>query len=53
MVFKIDFFFVLLKEEISNKSVSENLGSLPLKTISLMLGLLLRKIDFSSEKTGQ
>ena len=30
MVFKIDVFFVSLKEQIPNKSVSEILGSLPL-----------------------
>ena len=53
MLFKIDFFFVLLKEEIPNNSASEILGSLPRKTFSLMLGMLLKKIDFSSEKTGQ
>ena len=33
MVFKIDVFFVSLKEEIANKSVSEILGPLPLKNI--------------------
>ena len=53
MVFKIDVFFVLLKEEIPNKSVSEILESLPLKTFSSMLRMLLRKIDLSSEKIGQ
>ena len=37
MVFKIDVFFVLLKEEIPNKSVSEILESLPLKTFSSMI----------------
>ena len=53
MVFKIDVFFVSLKEEIPNKSVSEILGSLPLKTFSLMLRMLLKKIDLLSEKIGQ
>ena len=53
MVFKIDVFFVSLKEEIPNKSVSEILGSLPLKTFSSMLRMLLKKIDLSSEKNGQ
>ena len=52
-VFKIDVFFVSLKEEISNKSVSEILQSLPLKTFSSMLRLLLGKIDLSSEKIRQ
>ena len=41
------------KEEIPNKSVSEILGSLPLKTFSSMLRMLLKKIDLSSEKIGQ
>ena len=50
MVFKIDVFFVSLKEEIPNKSVSEILGSLPLKTFSSMLRMLLKKINLSSEK---
>ena len=50
MVFKTDIFFVSLKEEIPNKSVSEILESLPLKTFSLMLRMLLRKIDLSSKK---
>ena len=53
MVFQIDVFFVSLKEEISNKSVSEILGSLSLKTFSLMRRMLLKKIDLSSEKIGQ
>ena len=49
MVFRIAVFFVLLKDEIPNKNVSENLESLPLK-ISSMLRMLLRKIDLSSLK---
>ena len=53
MVFKIDVFFVSLKEEIPNKSVSEILESLPLKTFSSMLRMLLKKINLSSEKIGQ
>ena len=53
MVFKIDVFFVSLKEEIPNKSVSEILGSLPLKTFSSMLRMLWKKIDLSSEEIGQ
>ena len=53
VVFKIDVFFVSLKEEIPNKSISEILGSLPLKTFSSMLQMLLKKIDLSSEKIGQ
>ena len=42
-----------LKEEIPNKTVSEILGSLPLKTFSSMLRMLWKKIDLSSEKNGQ
>ena len=53
MVFKIDVFFVLLKEEIPNKSVSEILKLLPRKTLSSMLRMFLRKIDLLSEKNGQ
>ena len=53
MVFKIDVFFVSLKEEIPNKNVSEILGSLPLKTFSSMLRMLWKKIDLSSEEIGQ
>ena len=52
VVFKIDVFFISLKEETPNKSVSEVLESLPLKTFSSMLRMLLRKIDLSSEKLG-
>ena len=53
VVFKTDVFFVSLKEEIPNKSVSGILESLPLKTFSSMLRMLLRKTDLSSEKFGQ
>ena len=53
VVFKIAVFFVSLKEEIPNKSVSEILESLPLKTFSSMLRMLLKKINLSSEKIGQ
>ena len=53
MVFKTDVFFVSLKEEIQNKSLSETLGSLPLNAFSSMLWMLLKKIDLSSEKNGK
>ena len=53
VVFKIDVFCVSLKEEIPNKSVSEFLGSFPLKTFSSMLRILSKKVDLSSEKIGQ
>ena len=52
MVFKIDVFFVLLKEEISNKSVSEILESLPPKIFSSRLPMLLKKINLSLTKLG-
>ena len=52
MVFKIDKFFVSLKEEIPNKSVSEVLKSLPPKTFSSMLRMLLRKLFFQLKKLG-
>ena len=52
-VFKIDVFCVSLKEEIPNKSVSEILGSLPLKNFSSMLRMLLKRVDLSSEKIWQ
>ena len=47
------YFFVSLKEEIPNKSVSQILEPLPLKTFSSTLRMLLRKIDLSSGKIGQ
>ena len=49
----MDVFCVSLKEEIPNKSVSEFLGSLSLKTFSSMLRILSKKVDLSSEKIGQ
>ena len=53
VVFKMDVFYVSLKEEIPNKTVSEILGSLPLKIFSSMLRMLWNKTDLSSEKNGQ
>ena len=53
MEFEIDVFFVPLKEEISNKRVSEILESHSLKIFSLMLQMLSRKVDLSSEKNGK
>ena len=53
MVFKIDVFFKSLKEEIPNKSVSEILGSLSLKTFSSMRRRLLKiKLIFHLKKLG-
>ena len=51
VIFKKDVSFVSLKEEIPNKSVAEVLESLPIKTFSSMLRMLLKKISF--EKLGQ
>ena len=45
-------FFASLKEDISNKSVSEILESLLLKIFSSMFWMLLRKIDLTSQKVG-
>ena len=53
VVIKIDEFSVSLKEEVLNKGVSEILVSLPLKIFWSMLQMLLKKIDLSSEKSGQ
>ena len=53
VVFEIDVFFVSIKGEIPNKSVSEIIELLPLKTFSLILRLLLRKIDLLFQKNGQ
>ena len=52
MVFKIDAFFVSLNYEKPNKSVSEILDPLPLKTFSSMLRMLLRNIDLNLKKLG-
>ena len=46
VVFKMDVFFVLLKEELPNNSTSENLESFRFK-------ILLMRIKLSSEKRGQ
>ena len=47
------YFLYHLKEQVTNKSVSEILKSLPFKTFSSMIRMLLKKIDLSSEKIGQ
>ena len=49
MVFKIDVFFVLLKEELPNKSTSENLGSFRVKILLSMFRMLFMRINLSSE----
>ena len=50
MAVKLDAFFVSLKEEIPNKSVSEILEALSLKTFSSMLWMLLKKSIFHLKK---
>ena len=49
----MDVFFVSLKEEIPNKSVSEILGSLPLKIFSSILRILFRKSIFHMKYLGK
>ena len=53
VVFKTDFFFVSLKYEMPNKSISEILESLLRKIFSSVLRILLKKIVPSSEKIEQ
>ena len=50
VVFKIDVLFCIVKGGNTNKSVSELLESLPLKTFLSILRMLLKKNDLSSEK---
>ena len=49
-VFKIDVYFVLLKEELPNNSPSENLESFRFKILLSMFRMLLMRINLSSEK---
>ena len=51
VVFKINSFFVLLKEELPNNSTSENLESFRFKILS-MFRMLFMRIKLSSEKEG-
>ena len=53
VVFKINVFFVLLKEELPNNSTSENLESFRFKILLSMFRMLFMKINLSSEKRGQ
>ena len=53
VVFKIDVFFVLPKEELPNNSTSENLESFTFKILSSMFRMLSMRINLSSEKSGQ
>ena len=52
VVFKIDVFFVLLKEELPNNSTSENLESFKFKILLSMFRMLFIRINLSSEKEG-
>ena len=53
VVFKINIFFVLLKEELPNNSTSENLESFRFKILLSMFRILFMRINLSSEKRGQ
>ena len=50
VVFKIDVFFVLLKEQLTNSSTSENLESFRFKILLSMFRILSMRINLSSEK---
>ena len=52
-LFKIDVFFVLLKEELPNNSTSENLESFRFKILLSMFRMFFMRINLSSEKRGQ
>ena len=53
VVFKIDVFFVLLKEELAKISTSENLEPFRFKILLSMFRMLFMRINLSSEKRGQ
>ena len=53
VVFKIDVFFVLLREELPNNSTSENLESFRFKILQSMFRMLSMRINLLSEKRGQ
>ena len=53
VVFKIDVFFVLLKEKLSNNSTSKNLESIRFKILLSMFRMLSMRIKLSSEKRGK
>ena len=53
VVFKINVFYVLLKEELPNNNTSKNLESFRFKILLPMLRMLLMRINLSSEKRGQ
>ena len=53
VVFKIDVFFVLLKEKLPNNSTSKNLESIRFKILLSMFRMLSMRIKLSSEKRGK
>ena len=53
VVFKINVFFVLLKEELPNNGTSENLESIRFKRMLSAFRMLFMRINLSSEKRGQ
>ena len=53
VVFKIDVFFVLLKEKLPSNSTSENLESFRFKILLSMFQMLFMRINLSSEKRRQ
>ena len=53
VVFKIDVFCVLLKEELPNKSTSEDLESFRFKILLSIFQMLFMRISLSSGKRGQ
>ena len=53
VVFKIDLFFVLSKEELPNNSTSENLEWFRFKISLSMFQILFMRINISPEKRGQ
>ena len=53
VVFKMDVFFVLLKEKLPNNSTSENIESFRFKILLSMFRMLFIRINLSSEKRGQ
>ena len=53
VVYKIDVFFVLLKEKLPNNSTSKNLESIRFKILLSMFRMLSMRIKLSSEKRGK
>ena len=53
VVFKINVFYVLLREELPNNNTSENLESFRFKMLLSMFRMLFMRINLSSEKRKQ